>query len=180
MTSNAAVPTKRAGVEPWFLHQHVTRTCKQFILTEELYKIVRMSPSLTWSNGSMLLTPLLNNSWNTNEMRAPPDSSLSDRSFVLPSITVRNSFVNSVMMLSTMLDEFASPSGPPSDCSSALYFCSCEVIRALMSGSVARMWCIRIYRCITLILQSLVENAAHTILSLRARKGVPQYCALPW
>jgi len=26
----------------------------------------------------------------------------------------------------------------------------------------------------------VVDSAAHTMLSLRARKGVPQYCALPW
>ena len=161
-------------------HEHVTSRCKLCTQTEELYKMVRMSPSLTWSNGSMVLTPLLNSSWNTNEMRAPPESSLTDKSFVLPSITVRNSFVNSVMMLSTTLDEFPSPRCPPSDSSSALYFCSCDVIRALMSGSVARMWCIKIYKRHRLIPRPWDENAGRTMFSLRARKGVPQYCALPW
>jgi hypothetical protein len=130
-----------------------------------------MSPSFTWSKGSMVLTPTLNSSWNTNEMRAPPDSSLSDKSLVLPSIVVRNSFVNSVIILSTMLDELPSPSGPPSDCSSALYFCSCAVIRALMSGSVARMWCIKIYRGTASEMKVQLENMVQYHVEFAREEG---------
>ena len=105
-----------------------------------------MSPSLTWSKGSMPLTPLLNNSWKTKLIRAPPESSLSERSFVFPSIADRNSAQNSVMVERTTDPGLVSPMAPPSEASSALYLASCWPIRALMSGRVFRMWCIRICR----------------------------------
>lgn len=62
-----------------------------------------MSASFTASKGSMALTPLAKSSWKTNEMRAPPASSLTERSLELPSMTVRNSLQNSVMIERTML-----------------------------------------------------------------------------
>lgn len=58
---------------------------------------------------------------------------------MLPSMTVRNSFVNSVMTESTTLPPLVSPMGPPSCCSSALNLCNCCVMRALISGKVALM-----------------------------------------
>ena len=129
ITSKAVVPTNNDGVEP-----------------DELYKIVRMSPSLTWSKGSMLLTPLLNSSWKTKEIRAPPESSFSDKSLVLPSMADRNSAQNSVIVDNTTLPGFVSPIAPPRAASSAVYLANCPPIRALMSGRVFRMWCMRICR----------------------------------
>ena len=143
MTSKADVVTNRAGDDP-----------------DELYRIVRISVSFTESNGSMLLTPLLNSSWNTKLMRAPPASSFTLRSLLLPSITCRKSLQKSVMIVSTALLAFASPIAPPNDANSSSNFFSCAWIRVLMSGSVLRIWCMRI------------------VLSLRARNGVPQNCAL--
>lgn len=102
MISKAVVPTNNEGVDP-----------------EELYKIVRMSPSLTWSKGSMPRTPLLKSSWKTKLIRAPPDNSFKDKSFVFPSMAERNSEVKSVMVESTTEPGFVSPIGPPRDCSSA-------------------------------------------------------------
>lgn len=93
----------------------------------------------------MLLIPLLNSSWNTKLILAPPESSFNDKSLVLPSMVVRNSEVNSVMTDNTMLPEFPSAIGPPRVANSALAFCSFDEIAALISGSELRMWCIRIW-----------------------------------
>ena len=70
----------------------------------------------------MLLIPLLNNSWKTKLIRAPPESSFKERSLVLPSIVVRNSEVNSVMTERITFPELLSAVGPPSDCNSVLNF----------------------------------------------------------
>ena len=112
--------------------------------TEELYNRSRMSPSFTWSNGSMLLIPLLKSSWNTKLIRAPPDSSFIDKSSLPPSMAFRNSVENSLIIVRTTSPELPSPVAPPNDCNSALNFCWFWVIRALISGRLARMWCMRI------------------------------------
>lgn len=44
------------------------------------------------------MTPLEKSSWKTKLIRAPPESSLSERSPELPSMAVRNSAQNSVMI----------------------------------------------------------------------------------
>jgi hypothetical protein len=128
MTSKAVVPTNSDGVEP-----------------DELYSSTRISPSLTWSNGSMLFTPLLNSSWKTKLIRAPPDSSFKERSFVFPSMADRKPAQNSLIVDSTTEPGFVSPIGPPRAASSVWYFDSCCPILALMSGSVFRIWCMRIW-----------------------------------
>lgn len=60
--------------------------------------MVRMSASLTWSYGSSDLTPFEKSSWKTKLIRAPPESSFKVRSPDVPSMAVRNSEQNSVMM----------------------------------------------------------------------------------
>ena len=122
MTSNADVVTNSAGDEP-----------------DELYRIVRISESFTASKGSMLLTPLLNSSWNTKLIRAPPASSLTLKSLLFPSMTWRKSLLKSVMIDKTALPEFASPIAPPSDASSTSNFFSCAWMRVLISGNVFRI-----------------------------------------
>jgi hypothetical protein len=147
-----------------------------FGLTEELYKIVLISPSLTWSKGSMLLTPLLNSSWNTKLILAPPESSFSERSLVLPSIVVRNSDVNSVMTDRTIFPELPSPRGPPRERSSAVNFCWFAEIRDLMSGNEARMWCMRIYQIVSLNNQFGGKACTHHIQLPRQERCPAKLC----
>ena len=88
--------------------------------TEELYRMVRISMSLIWSNGSIPRTADPKISWKTKAIRAPPLSSSLEISSLVPWMTTLYSLVNSVITLRIMFDyseiRVFGASGKPGSC----------------------------------------------------------------
>lgn len=81
-----------------------------------------MSTSLILSSGSMDVIALKNSSWNMKLMRAPPLSSVVQRSGFCPSRMLRYSAVNSVMIARRIFEGDPSPAKSSMLDNSAVYF----------------------------------------------------------